>query len=157
MTKRKKEKQIDCKECGTGFITSRWPWQKFCSNKCREANHYNKPYRNSFERIDGNFRLYLNRLIGKGNRSELNVDDLLRMLKEQNYKCAISGKDLTCTYKKGIFTPTNVSIDRIVPGSEYTIDNVRLVCVVVSYMKWNLRDEDFINWCKDILEWKTQS
>lgn len=68
----------------------------------------------------------------------LTEDDFLWMVKNSRAKCSVSGlKFDTASYVRvdGSFTrrPYAPSIDRIDSHGEYTIDNVRLVCVAVNY------------------------
>lgn len=53
----------------------------------------------------------------------INIEDILNLYEEQNHRCALTGLELT--YSKD---DTNLSIDRINPGKDYSIDNIRLVC-----------------------------
>lgn len=49
--------------------------------------------------------------------------------------------------------PNNASVDRIDPGKDYSIDNVRLVCNHVNMMRSNLSDNELLNYCKCIINY----
>lgn len=51
----------------------------------------------------------------------------------------------------------NASIDRIVPGGDYTLSNIRLVCSHVNMMRSNLSDEDLLLFCKSIINQQTEN
>lgn len=78
---------------------------------------------------------------------EIDIDFLFDLLKNQNYKCFYSGRDLT--YEVG---KTGVSIDRKDPKIGYLKSNVVLTQWVVNNMKNNLSIEDFKSLCRDISE-----
>lgn len=48
--------------------------------------------------------------------------------------------------------PYNASVDRINPGEDYSLSNIRLVCNHVNMMRSNLSDEQLIEFCKAIVE-----
>jgi hypothetical protein len=72
---------------------------------------------------------------------------VLDLLRKQNYRCAVTGKELTfhCDHDG-----TNVSIDRIDSTKPYGAGNVRLVCAAVNIMKHRMTDEQLGQWCMDI-------
>ena len=85
-------------------------------------------------------------------RDKLSRDDLLKILETQNYKCALSGIDLTCSLSIGHKFWTNASVDRIIPGGPYTKDNIQLVCRAVNSWRADTPLEDFIEVCRKIAE-----
>lgn len=46
--------------------------------------------------------------------------------------------------------PTNISIDRVIPGKEYSEENIRLTCYIVNTMRSDLSDEALKFWCESI-------
>ena len=70
---------------------------------------------------------------------------------EQDRKCAITGIviDFGTTVRKNDQT---ASLDRIDSSKGYIEGNVQWVHKVVNRMKWDMEQEDFINWCKVISE-----
>jgi hypothetical protein len=68
--------------------------------------------------------------------------DVLRLLLEQDYRCAISGSYFTHDAFSGEGTsPYQPSVDRIDPGRGYERDNVRIVCLMVNYAMSNWGEE----------------
>ena len=76
--------------------------------------------------------------------------DCVRILEKQNYKCALTGVDLTCLLIKGTITKTNASIDRIDPKGLYTEDNVQLVCAAINKLRIDMEVSEFIEWCEKV-------
>jgi hypothetical protein len=104
-----------------------------------------------YKYISGNWRRYFNRLCLRSNkRQDLSVDDLITLLEQQQYKCALSGVKLTCTLENGKRFKTNASIDRIIPGQPYTKDNIQLVCSALNSWRADTELEEFIWFCEQV-------
>lgn len=144
--------QRSCLTCGNSYIAVK-NYQKFCTQKCQNKFNYTKSMStgNQYERISKSWPRYLLRLTYPKGREELTVQDLMAILEKQDYKCAISGVTLTKQLNKGMKHFTNASVDRIIPGGPYTLDNIRLVCRIVNVMKWNMSDAELKEWCRRIL------
>lgn len=70
----------------------------------------------------------------------------MEMLKDQGYRCALSGMELT---------PSNVSLDHIKPldsGGTHTMNNVHLVTKEVNRMKSTMSMDEFVGICRCIAE-----
>lgn len=76
---------------------------------------------------------------------------LTKMCEDQKMRCAISNRELTFIAGKGR-VHTNASVDRIQCKGPYTIENVRIVCDYANVMRGDCDDENFIEWCKDVLD-----
>ena len=163
--KRKKETLVrakiikSCSFCSTQFVAKNHH-HKICNNKeCKRIGHLLSTYKS----MNGNWGKYLKSLCRKREDEKrtkyFTVDQLMELLVKQNYKCALSGVNLTCkmelnpdpTSKRNLWQ-TNVSIDRINSAKGYTLDNVQLVCVVLNIAKSNLPQNDYIEWCKKVAE-----
>lgn len=79
----------------------------------------------------------------------LTVEELLDLLEKQGGKCALSGLTITHSLDDPY---TNASIDRINCDGDYEIGNVRIVCNAVNLMRRRMSDEDFIGFCRSIVE-----
>lgn len=142
-----------CKECGQHFQPNS-SVHVFCGEECKGKHPYTTgriTTDGQYLRISNDWRKFLQRLTYGPARTNLTVDILLDVLVRQNYKCALSGQPLTCQLNRGMTHFTNASIDRIVPGSEYNADNIRLVCRIANVMKWNMADEQLREWCERII------
>jgi len=153
-------KPKNCVVCGTTFTPSSGV-HKFCSIKCKGKWKYitgKESTEIQYVKITDNWRKYLRRLIYSGGRKRdgLTVETLLSVLERQNYKCALSGIDLTCKLSKGTKYPTNVSVDRIIPGGPYTVDNIQLVCRALNSWRADLSIDDFVEWCRRVVEHQTK-
>ena len=69
----------------------------------------------------------------------------------QHGKCAVTGVPLTHIQGQGRNIWTNVTVDRIDCERGYELDNIRLVCRAVNYMKAAMTDEEMLKWCSLIL------
>jgi hypothetical protein len=70
--------------------------------------------------------------------------DIRRQLVRQNYKCALTGRDLT---------PANASIDHIVPlsrGGSHAPDNIQILHRDVNAAKGTMMHEEFIALCREV-------
>ena len=149
-------KRKNCAVCKTEFLP-RSGVHKFCSTSCKGKWKYitgTESTENQYNKISGNWKRYASRLLYYGGRKRdaLSVEIVLAQLEKQNFKCALTGRDLTCYLEKGKVTKTNASIDRIVAGGSYTADNIQLVCRAVNGFRSNTSVEEFIDWCKAVAE-----
>lgn len=141
-----------CPVCEAEF-TPRSGAHKFCSAPCKGEWKYitgTHSTENQYRVISGNWERYCARLLyyGGRKRDKLTKDILLRKLHEQDYKCALSGVPLTCELSKGIVSPTNASVDRIVAGGPYTEDNIQMVCRALNHWRADTPVDEFVEWCR---------
>ena len=107
-----------------------------------------------YQTISGDWNRYFSRLCCRSRkRIGLTREDLLDTLEKQEYKCALSGVQLTCKLEKGTRFLTNASIDRIEAGGPYIKENVQLVCSVLNSFRTDTDLEEFIWWCKKVAEY----
>jgi len=141
-----------CVCCGKEFEAKN---RLYCSDVCKGKYKYEVgavTTKSQYENISGNWVRYLSRLLYAAGRKrdKLSRDELLILLEKQNYKCAISGLDLTCQLEKGVRCWTNASVDRIDAGGPYTKDNIQLVCRAVNSWRSDMPLELFITVCKAV-------
>lgn len=139
--------------------------RKYYSCNCKDCeSERHKEYRatHSTDDINTFFRDIATGCRGRAYRSDgkfecaINKDDLIALYEKQNHKCALSGIEMTTIKGSGKF-PSNASVDRIDPGKDYSLDNIRLVCNHVNMMRSNLSDEDLLYYCKAIIEYNDRS
>jgi hypothetical protein len=146
----KRDYNHKCKECKKKFITQRWD-SVYCSIECNRSAKKRREY----GRNEGNWEWYFKGLLhGRVDRKNIKSKDLLKILKKQDYKCALSGVKLTCVkiYGDTNITWTNASIDRIIAGKEYNINNIQLVCRALNSFRGVLPVKEYIDWCKKVTE-----
>lgn len=99
-------------------------------------------------KVSGNWPRYCASLLKSktAQRELLTTDQLMGLLEQQSYKCALTGMEMTCIRGQGR-VPTNASIDRINAGSPYTIDNIQLVCSNINSWRGDCSLSDFIDAC----------
>ena len=136
--------KVNCIVCSKEFETFH-PKYLCCSAECGKTNKINKKYL----RISGDWALYFKYLLSK-KKTDITAQNLVELLKRQKGKCASSGAILTCEKVKGKYVKTNASIDRIIAGGEYNIENVQLVCRALNSFRHDLTVKEFIQWCKKV-------
>lgn len=135
---------VNCIVCNKQFETFH-PNYLCCSAECGKTNKMNKKYL----RMSGDWTLYFKHLLSK-KETDVTAIDLVELLKKQKGKCALSGTTLTCEKVKGKYVKTNASIDRIIAGGGYNIENIQLVCRAVNSFRHDLTISEFITWCKRV-------
>ena len=135
----------DCANCGKTFEHSN-PLSIYCNTECSNEGKVKRRY----ERENHDWQAYYKHLLSKKLDSNLTVAQLVGKTAEQDYKCALSGVDLTCYHKRGEIILTNASIDRINAGKEYNYDNIQIVCRAINSFRGNMDIKDFINWCNKV-------
>lgn len=134
-----------CVTCNTPFET-RHPNYVNCSAKCNNVYRVHRRY----ERDNHDWQKYYKHLLTTKKEHNLTVAQLIGKTAEQDYKCALSGVELTCYHKRGEIIQTNASIDRINAGKEYNYENIQIVCRAINSFRGNMRIGEFINWCIEV-------
>lgn len=147
-------KTVVCFTCRKNFVQAHHS-HKYCTKPCKRKAYQSSGGVESTERqyklISGDWEKYFNRLCQKSfRRNLLTKQDCLDLLKQQNYKCAFTGVELTCILVKGDVCKTNASIDRIDPKGEYTKGNIQLVCVAVNKLRVDMSVNEYIDWCRKV-------
>ena len=78
-------------------------------------------------------------------RTNVTAGQVLKLVRRQDFKCAISGRTLT---------PETASLDHIVPlgrGGEHTLANIWIVNHQVNLAKGTLSVEEFVSMCCDVV------
>ena len=118
--------QKNCLVCNKEF-TPKSGSHKFCSEQCKGKWQYSSgrvSTESQYKEISGNWVRYCSRLLRSGGKQRKNIsrEDLLNLLENQNYKCAITGDNL----ELGV----NASLDHIVEkcnGGSCELDNLQWV------------------------------
>lgn len=132
----------DCANCGKTFEHSN-PLSIYCGSECSSEGKVKRRY----ERENNDWQAYYKHLLSKKKGSSLTVAQLVGKTAEQNYKCALSGVELTCYHVRGQVIPTNASLDRINAGKEYNYDNVQIVCRATNNFRADTSVDEYIDWC----------
>ena len=143
-----KFKCVVCGKQGRAYTHNR----RFCSNKCKNSVKTEKRY----IRENNDWYAYFRHILSKKNNSTLTAEQLIGKIAEQNYKCALTGLEMTCIRKRGEIILTNASIDRISAGKEYNYDNIQIVCRAVNSFRGNMEIQEFINWCNRVSDYALQ-
>ena len=146
----------NCKHC-FGEFEPKNSKQVFCTPACKGKYKYvcgSVTTEGQYKQISGNWSRYLQRLLIAGGvkRKGLILEDLLEILEEQEYRCALTGLPLTCQLEIGVNFKTNASVDRIEAGGPYIKDNIQLVCKAVNSFRRDLTIEEFKWWCRKVAD-----
>lgn len=78
---------------------------------------------------------------------------VVKLFELQNRKCALSGIDINFSPSQGkkLRKSTTASLDRIDSSKGYIEGNVQWVHKTVNKMKMNLDEDEFLDWCKRIV------
>jgi len=146
-----------CCICNKSFIAQSGP-HKYCSTSCKEkANqtHGSMTCAAQYKRISGDWTRYFNRLNRRATtRPLLTTQHMLEQLAKQKGLCALSGIPLTCLLEQGKKFKTNASIDRIIAGTEYTPDNIQLVCAALNSWRGDTELKEFIWFCQQVTKYQ---
>ena len=77
----------------------------------------------------------------------VSTTNVLRLLEQQAYRCALTGRDLT---------PQTAALDNIVPircGGKHVIENVQVLHKNVNRAKGSLTNEEFVALCREVVTW----
>ena len=86
----------------------------------------------------------------RGMLFDLTIKDMEEQYLKQDGICAISGIKLNICASRDKAKESTASLDRIDSNKPYTKDNIQWVHKKIQQMKWNLKQEDFIQWCQII-------
>lgn len=84
----------------------------------------------------------------------LTIEDVYKLLEQQNFKCALSGIDITIhrNYKKNQRHLQTASLDRIDSSKGYQKGNIQWVHQKVNIMKNTMSDVEFIGFCRAVVK-----
>jgi 5-methylcytosine-specific restriction endonuclease McrA len=74
----------------------------------------------------------------------VSTDNVVRLLEHQNYRCALTGRQLT---------PQTAALDHVVPirfGGVHAIENTQVLHKDVNRAKGSLTSDEFIQLCREV-------
>jgi len=91
---------------------------------------------------------------------DVSTEDWINQYEKQNGVCALTGITMTWEYSSdenkdfysSVKYPYNLSPDRIDSSKGYTKDNLQFVCNRVNAMKNNMPMDQFIDFCKKVVD-----
>lgn len=139
-------------DCGTEKILNssriRLKQVKSCGclvKKCGKKHHFFKGYEEISQSVFNKIR---QKAADRNLRFELTIKDLYNKFLEQNKLCAIS--KIPIKFKTNYKDEQTASLDRIDSAKGYIIGNIQWVHKKINTMKWNIKQKEFIDWCKII-------
>lgn len=86
---------------------------------------------------------------------DINPEDLEAKITQQNFKCALSGLEITLPYSHSEFLKDRewtASVDRIDSSKAYIAGNIQFVHKDINKMKMNLSEQKFLEYCKAVVD-----
>ncbi len=128
-------KDYSCKKCAK--LHRKIDYTKQRTNKLKYLNT-----------LDGYIKTVLQHAkYRKKHEFNITFDDILEIYNKQNGLCVYTKETLTYVLGEGNVN-TNMSLDRIDSNKGYTKDNIQLTLRIINTMKTNLKETDFLNFCK---------
>jgi hypothetical protein len=84
---------------------------------------------------------------------EISIEDIWEIYIKQNKKCSITGIDLIFSSHSDK-SDGNASLDRIDSNVGYIKNNLQWVHKTINYIKRDLSDDEFIDWCKKVNDYQ---
>lgn len=84
----------------------------------------------------------------------LTAEDLLYLLNDQENKCAVTGFFMTTVPKQASmsnFVARNLTVERLNENYGYSVDNVHLVCAMVTLMRNKMTPDEIRTLCRSML------
>lgn len=142
-------------ECGTTTYVRGSVLQASKSQSCgcnTKKSGKDCPTWSGFEDMSGMYWSTIKNRAGKyGHEFTITQEYAWNLYIKQDKKCRFSKLDLTFGNRPNNERPT-ASLDRIDSTKGYIEDNVQWVHKTINKMKWNLQDEEFIQYCVLIAE-----
>lgn len=113
--------------------------------KCGNKHHFFKGYEEISQSVYNKIR---QKAIDRNLNFEVSIKELYDLFIFQKKLCAISGVPIK--FKTNYKDEQTASLDRIDSNKPYTKDNVQWVHKKINTMKWNICQNEFIQWCKII-------
>jgi hypothetical protein len=135
-----------CLKCNNQYVIMAESLVAKTSKQCAQCRH--SELYTGFEGISGTFWQILKRnALQRKIEFKLNIKYLWNLYLKQNKKCALSGEIIILdkVYKK-----QTASLDRIDPSKGYIKGNVQWVTKEINFMKWTLKQTEFIQKCGQI-------
>ena len=138
-----------CKYCGSEFTTTPY---KIASGHTKSCGCVSIGNRTGGIYISSTVYSHIkNNAFARNLEFALDINFLDDLLKNQNFKCAISGQELIYGYHKMI--DITCSLDRIDSSKGYTKCNVQWVHKNINMAKQGMTQKDFIQMCKDVTKY----
>ena len=122
-----------------------------CESRKRGKNHANFK---GYEEIRSSYWSSLRK--GAINRQldfKISIEYVWDLFIKQGRRCALTGRHLIFAPVRKMQKVQTASLDRIDSGKGYLEGNVQWVHFQVNQMKWNLTQEDFIQACKEVVNY----
>jgi hypothetical protein len=106
---------------------------------------------NGYEKISGHYwSVVKSRAKKRGNELSISIEYAYQILEKQNFKCAISRLDIYLP--KSDNKKWTATLDRIDSTKGYIENNVQWLHKDINTMKWAFTQDQFLNYCRIIVE-----
>jgi hypothetical protein len=153
-----REAQILCQcDCSVINTVSCYTLLNGKSKGCLECNNTRKKDENptwkGFENISGKYYGRIKRSAEKRNIVfDVEIEYFNKLLVEQNFKCKLSGLEISFSHSKKDNYKATASIDRIDSNKGYIVGNLQWINKNVNLMKNHFNQDYFLEICEKITE-----
>jgi len=151
-----------CHKCGsTDFIRTAKALSERKNTTCgcidwERKKGKNSPFYSGVGDISGGFWCVVKKNAKQRNIDfDITIDFAWNLYLKQNKKCALCGIEID--FGKSNYDETTASLDRIDSNRGYCDENVQWVHKSVNFMKHDLSEENFLFYCKKIVEWNNKN
>lgn len=130
-------------------------WKTFLSTKLIDFSKINKPKKDKRKPSKKDIQLITGKIttFKKDTMSNLTTKEFLQKYENQEVKCYITGEPIDIT------KPRTYHFDHIIPkskGGSSTLDNLGICTKQANLCKHDLSYEDFLDFCKKVIEYHEQ-
>lgn len=138
--------------CGKIVFWTKRQIQYYKSCGCKKTGlHYQKVWKGCGEISGAFFSSIRKNARDRKIEFKIKVQDVWELFLRQDRKCALTGVDLKFGNKR-LHEETTASLDRIDSKKGYVIENLQWLHKRVNFMKQQFDQQEFIDWCKKIVE-----
>jgi len=146
-----------CIICGTTFKGC-YKKENTCSKHCSDVKRQNylTEYRKNkrYKNLEYNITSVVKNIIARakydGYKTDITVEYVLEVVKNQNNKCAMTGIEFSLP-DSNEKNPWSVSVDKINPKIGYFKNNVQIVCLMYNYCKHTFSNETVLEFAKALV------
>lgn len=144
---------VRCNNCKKEFLKPVWWLVK--GQQCQCVWHEMRTTFSGYEHLSGTYYSAL-KLNAKARNLEFLVTkkDLVELLEKQDFKCALSGIDISLSSLHKDLRKNTASLDRIDSSRGYVLDNLQWVHKDINIMKNHYEENYFVDMCKLISKFK---
>ena len=133
-----------CTGCNRHFVRRAGQLVRKRTSACQQCNAFEREKYSFWSGIEGMSGQYLTKLKYRKKEITISLEDLVKLWKQQDGKCAYTGESLTLVSKDTAWATSSASLDRIDSSKGYIQGNIQWVHKDINKMKMDLSHERFV-------------